>query len=240
MHETSDVRLQTILATEDAVKSVSNVAIWLQDCGNHRHIAFLLKCADEYGGAHILLHQPMHNKPLLDVPDYSQLDSVILTALSSMSEIELDALSVQLHAFGTFNADGIPYSVIFEQVPYFEGSIFIRKAAGEGLTCATFILATLDSLGVDLIDESSFEPRIETSGWPWGLLNWLKAQFRTGLEHFNIQLKEIKNIARFRPEEVAAAAAIYSHGAPLKMRDAERHGMVVLDNMNSSLKHASS
>ncbi|OBP16044.1 hypothetical protein A5320_01030 [Rheinheimera sp. SA_1] len=238
MRETTDVRLKTILATEDTVNSVSNVAIWLQDCGNHRHIAFLLKCTDEYGGAHVLLHQPMHNTPLLDVPNYDQFDSVILTALSSMSQIELDALSVQLHAFGTFNTDGIPYSILFRQAKYFEGAKFIRTAAGEGLTCATFVLATLESLGVDLIDESSFKPRVEASGWPWGLLNWLKVKFRTGLEHFNIQVKEIEHIVRFRPEEVAAAAAVYSNGEPLKMLDAERHGIVVLNNMTSSLKHA--
>lgn len=78
---------------------------------------------------------------------------------------------------------------------------------GEGLTCATFVLAMFKSIGVSLVDLDSWEPRPCDVWWQEHILP------RTTTAHAELLRAQLGSI-RYRPEEVAAAARLKMQELP--------------------------
>lgn len=74
-----------------------------------------------------------------------------------------------------------------------------------GLTCATFVMAVFQATGLPLIDLNSWPSRPEDVAWQSQIIELLK-KTDAELTHINRAQQEIGS-ARFRPEEVGAAAA---------------------------------
>lgn len=85
---------------------------------------------------------------------------------------------------------------------------------GTGLTCATFILTIFHSCGIDLVDLSDWEPRIDDDGFFAYIKGIFKdAQYRQyykiSPEHADKQITD-KDMKRVRPEEVAVSTVLYN------------------------------
>ena len=101
---------------------------------------------------------------------------------------------------------------------YFKNGDYIRRGLGNGLTCATFILAIFRSAGFELLKVAEWP-----SGRP-GDLEFQTAQIRWLQQHFPDFIESEQQLhtgdPRYRPDEVAAA--IWSNRIPLGFREAER------------------
>ena len=76
-----------------------------------------------------------------------------------------------------------------------------------GFTCATFVLAIFESCYVKLIDKDSWQGRPEDAEWQKQILALLAA---TGAEKAHVEAVQGQiGTERFRPEEVAAAGALF-------------------------------
>jgi hypothetical protein len=102
----------------------------------------------------------------------------------------------------------------------------VRHAAGEGLTCATFLLAVFRRWGLPLVDESTWpQGRREDSSWVLKIVRWLYRWAKNSgvpipTEHFVEQIRQRWSLRRFRPEEVCACATAFS-GSPLAFQVVE-------------------
>ncbi|MFC1482300.1 hypothetical protein ACFL51_00690 [Myxococcota bacterium] len=81
---------------------------------------------------------------------------------------------------------------------------------GRGLTCATFVLALYQSLGLQLIETETWELRDDDIRWHRDIiLPELRSRFAEETEHHSAVEAQLP-CARFRPQEVAAAGTAES------------------------------
>lgn len=107
----------------------------------------------------------------------------------------------------------VPYSAHFRPSGNFdENGHYINKHDGTGLTCATFILAMFADFQLPLIDTSTWPRRPDDFSWFRRM--WRRLRKRLERIDLILQFNRRQELRRYRPEEVAAAAAIFS-GAPL-------------------------
>ncbi|MGK7392727.1 MAG: hypothetical protein ACNS60_20395 [Candidatus Cyclobacteriaceae bacterium M2_1C_046] len=127
----------------------------------------------------------------------------------------VDAFAMQVPAICELvkeKNDGIFYGINFSESKFdSEGNLIF--ATGEfGLTCATFVMAVLErSLGVQLIDETTWETRDEDAEWQNAILELLKNKNISDPNYYPDELisQYEKNIGcfRYKPEEVGAATS---------------------------------
>lgn len=80
--------------------------------------------------------------------------------------------------------------------------------AGEGLTCATFVMAVFQAYHVPLLSAEGWPLRPEDERWQLKIVELLgRPGTAAAPDHIARQRKYIGEALRFRPEEVAAAAA---------------------------------
>lgn len=112
------------------------------------------------------------------------------------------------------------------KIPYglnYEGYSDIDRTSGElhltdgtnGLTCSTFVMTMFHSVGIDLIDVSTWPHREEDKIWKAKTLNLLikYMQYLKIPDRFIQKLIEEKSLVRYKPQEVAASSALYDNGA---------------------------
>jgi hypothetical protein len=99
----------------------------------------------------------------------------------------------------------IPYSPIYDGIYFEAGDLkYKREAPGDGLTCATLIMAIFDALGFALFNRQEWPARAEDADWHNWIVNQLEQSGRATQEHIKV-IREKPRGARFRPEEVAGA-----------------------------------
>lgn len=183
-----------------------------------KHIALLYRETDgtnwllHLGWHHLLYHEPW-TTDYHWIP-FQQLDSELLDGL-----VDLAVIVARRPANRT-----IPYSAVFEPRQYFDHlGDYIVQADGDGLTCATFLLALFRRWGLPLIDENTWpEGRSGDAGWVLriirNLYKWSQShKISIPLPHFFAQLRQRWVLRRYRPEEVCACAEIF-HGTPLSFQ----------------------
>ncbi|MBI3406915.1 MAG: hypothetical protein HY040_00980 [Planctomycetes bacterium] len=88
---------------------------------------------------------------------------------------------------------------------------FLVGPTNLGLTCATFVLAVFEFSGIRLLDYSTWKQRPDDAIWQQKIMALLE---RTGADAFHVEaLRQTISCFRFRPEEVAAAAALFPPAA---------------------------
>lgn len=140
-------------------------------------------------------------------PDLSQEDQRILAATI---DVWLD-----------LNANKIPYSVAHPGGVIFKDNVWVGNEPGQGLTCATFIVALFDELGIPFVDVGSWGDRAGDIEWAQRILQAL-APFMSP-EHVEAQRVRIGKTVRVRPSDIAAAGQLIrqENDAPLQFRDVE-------------------
>jgi hypothetical protein len=123
----------------------------------------------------------------------------------------------------------IRYSPNYDGV-YFEANTlkYVRDEPGDGLTCATFVLATFGAFGLQILDTSSWAERTEDQAWKNHIVGQLELkidQYGDDLKYHIDVIRKSPWSPRFRPEEVAAGVA--DPDAPLSFAHAEAQGKMI-------------
>jgi hypothetical protein len=106
------------------------------------------------------------------------------------------------------NEEGIPYGICIDGTGFAEDGFFTATEQYAGLTCATFVIQVFHSQNYFIVDFDKWEYKAEDKHWQVQILEALKI-CSASQEHINAQREKIqKGAARFKPEEVAAAAAL--------------------------------
>lgn len=130
-------------------------------------------------------------------------------------------LAATIDAWLDLNANKIPYSVAHPGGVIFKDNVWVGNEPGQGLTCATFIVALFDELGIPFIELGSWEERAGDVEWAERILVAL-APFMSA-EHIEAQRERIGTAIRVRPADIAAAGHLIRQDmdAPLPFRDVE-------------------
>lgn len=168
------------------------------------HIGLLAK--DPEDDQIYFIHQPWHKEPLKE--HFSPEDKTFkICCMSNLIKVERETFLTQLFPIIESNPNGLPYSINYRPYDYLdESGQLVNLEVGEGLTCATFILELMKNLGYPLIKSETWMIREEDQKWRDFILKCLKSS----CEEQHITNQYVEQTARFRPEEVAAAAAIYN------------------------------
>lgn len=144
------------------------------------------------------------------------------------------AIIASLHMIQSENRKSLGYSIHYEEGSYFDPATGkgLKTNPGQGLTCATFVIETLEKYGINLIDRASWPITQENSEWQRGILNLHISRTRPPLsiEKFTSQFKYIGKTRRFRPEEAIGAASIFS-GVPIPYYSAAPAAQAVLTEL---------
>ncbi|WP_138464148.1 hypothetical protein [Stenotrophomonas maltophilia] len=104
------------------------------------------------------------------------------------------------------NPDAIPYSVSHPVGGVmFRDDKWVGDAPGMGLTCATFVVALFDELGIPFIDSSSWQERDGDEEWKKEILTYLSNYPGVTPEHVEAQMSSLGDTVRIRPSDVFAA-----------------------------------
>lgn len=117
-------------------------------------------------------------------------------------------LAAKIDVWLTENENKIPYSVASPDGVLFKDDIWVGSALGQGLTCATFIVALFDELGYPFLDVSSWKLRDGDEEWAKGILELLQRHCGLAKDHASVQKELIGDGIRVRPTDVFAAGLL--------------------------------
>jgi hypothetical protein len=130
--------------------------------------------------------------------------------------------------------DQIPYSFGPPNDCFDEQSCrFLLGPTKTGLTCASFVLAVFHRAGIPLVRPESWPPPTqEDIAWQKKAVKWLKRKQEINPsavsdEHIRCVESEVGNAVRYRPEHVAAAAAM-AKSAPSPFKCVSQLSHVIL------------
>ncbi|MGA1931698.1 hypothetical protein ACH5BF_03120 [Arcobacter sp. YIC-464] len=139
----------------------------------------------------LLYEEPSNDYYWLDIP---------------LDEFDLMQIQLRLEHIYEKNGQGFPYGIAIDGIK-FENDGTLSKEEHSGLTCATFVIRTLQSLGYNIINLDGWEIREEDKDWQEKIISALKNYWKTTDEFVTKQKEYIGNVPRFKPNEVVAATA---------------------------------
>jgi hypothetical protein len=132
-------------------------------------------------------------------------------AINAVHPVVLDNIADWLPQVWRENGRHIPYSIKpYDQDPFDENGKLRTSLPGEGFTCATFVLWIFHHFRVSLIDQQGWQDRPDDRLWRQWIVQMLdqsKVKYNIPEDHIAAQAPFIRQACRFRPEEVAGAAA---------------------------------
>jgi len=189
-----------------------------------RHLAFLYSLGD---GTKKMLHLGWHKQLEWHAwaSDYYWLEFDNIDPIVQESIVE----NLEAIAFVNFGEScEIQYSGVYEDdLRYFDDDMkYASVKDGEGLTCATFVLAVMKRLEFQLVEASSWPVgRLADKKWLDFILDKLKSIDR--IAHLISQRSHRELLRRYRPEEVVVTPALYE-GSPLPFKKVDTPSKNVL------------
>jgi len=179
-----------------------------------RHVGILYAA---HGGPHVVIELHDHHKLTQGEPH-----PAFYFAASIIDERLLFALAEWVGVVWNRNSDGkVPYSIRYCGKYFGPDGSLLQTGLGEGLTCATFVLAVFADYGLPLVDTNKWPGRLSDKKWKETILQVIAKS--APAPHVEAQRPFVSGAARFRPEEVAAAFVLYRDRA-IKQREAEGVG----------------
>jgi hypothetical protein len=183
------------------------------------HVGFLYKLGDERAR---MVHLAWHNR-LTDedpVPDYFWIQCGLP---DTVRNVIAPALA------GVAQDQQLPYSPLYEGIYFVDGTLrYNRNSPGEGLTCATFLMAVLDALGYPLFNAAEWHARPEDEAWTERIIRRLAASPGVSTDHTEA-IRARPRGARFRPEEVSGSLS--EAVVPVSFVRAEQLGRQLLQEL---------
>ncbi|QLG88171.1 hypothetical protein HQ393_07865 [Chitinibacter bivalviorum] len=206
--------LYPIRGQSDDYVPLGGIAIHVNSKG--QHAGFLLRVDSVV----LYLHMAWHYDFRVEIAPRSgyfanvKLNRPNLLLLSSWlkKKAKIDKLFNQI----PYKLEDIPYSFFCDRTPFDMGGNWADSKTGAGLTCATFIVATFDTLKFNFINKSAWRERegdavfisMVVSGLRESLQDpTLTPQFRADLQrHVEYIETNMDRISRVRPLDVVGAA----------------------------------
>jgi hypothetical protein len=212
--------------SERPFSEVRGVAIAITSVDDvQRHVGILHK--EEFSGQILFLHLAWHLilKNEQPEPYYAWVDPPIPS---------LRARQVAARCREVFRAHprGIPYAFsspndCFDE----ETSTYLFGPTRHGLTCATFVLAVFRLAGIDIIlPETWPSSRPGDDQWKEKIIAGLRAGSPPATEEHIANVEAESGLTRFRPEDVAGAAA--ANSIPVSFEQANPFGEEILQKLS--------
>lgn len=207
--------------------AVAIVGSAVTETTERRHLGLLIRTET---GELSLIHLGWHHYLENDTPPdecycWVQLDWMNKTVATSIIDWCLEVAEI--------NKNSIQYSILYGGDSHFDtNSQFVDGPPGFGLTCATFVLDIFHNFGLELLDIEGWTHREGDKQWADFILDMLKKTRHVSQEHLEAQQAMMDKFVRFRPEEVAGGAALYT-GRPMPMTQAVAHGEDVIRQMSA-------
>lgn len=131
-------------------------------------------------------------------------DELVLYYLNRLLNYIASRYASKEYADGTKKLGHPLYSYLFGNAQFTESGEYTgNPSEGEGLTCATFVLAVFEANGLVNIDKTSWIPRSDDQAIFDNYLHYLRQ--RGGFEDIAQAMEKQKDtMPRFRPDEIAA------------------------------------
>jgi hypothetical protein len=133
-----------------------------------------------------------------DNPEY------LWTDVAALSSLNKRLIANKMSRAG---GDKVPYGVGFRVDGKYLDKKTLKYAVtelGEGLTCATYIVAVMETLGFFPFDRKGWTSTPEDTNWQKAMISRKAAEHPTAVKHFEAEKAHIGE-SRFRPEHVVAA-----------------------------------
>lgn len=131
-------------------------------------------------------------------------------------------------------ADGVPFGFSLPSERFDEQTHQFRSSsAGDGLTCASFVLAVFDRAGLPLARYETWPVgRQDDVRWQGEATDHLVAHGESWMRIPAIRAEIEAGARRFRPEEVAGAAVAYAPSRPVEFAVAAKHADEIVRVLN--------
>ena len=146
-----------------------------------------------------ICHLAWHHRLLFEAPDNSYL-WVDLEGLDDENRLVASAFFRALEE----EMPHVPYGFGIDGECFHQDGTFISPPVGQGLTCATFVVAALNAQGHKILDELTWPDREQDAVWQAHIIEMLEQHSDAPQEHINA-LKSLIGATRIRPEEVVAS-----------------------------------
>lgn len=133
--------------------------------------------------------------------------------------------------------DKITYGIRFTESRFSQEGELILTNGDFGLTCATFVLALLESAGITLINLAAWENREEDALWQKGVLEYYEHRNNASPGKYDSLIGHYKTAIgcfRYRPEEVTAASS--ASELPSGFEYCEEYGRRINDALEYGLE----
>ncbi|MGT2504066.1 hypothetical protein ACVOMS_31165 [Bradyrhizobium guangxiense] len=197
-------------------------AVITQPTPNQRHVGFLYKLGNEPAR---MLHLAWQNRLVEEAPTEGY-----FWVQSGLDETTRKVIAPVVAEVFSSQELPVPYSPIFQGL-YFDAATlrYDRHEPGEGLTCATFIVAVLDALGRPLFDVDEWTARDADFQWHDQIIDMLERSPDATQEHIDAMRSRPRG-ARFRPEEVVGS--IWASSPPISFTAARVLGLCVIGDLD--------
>ncbi|QDV24774.1 hypothetical protein Q31a_30960 [Aureliella helgolandensis] len=200
---------------------IQHVAVFIQEpLPNQRHtgIAFRVNLSDPLEYLHLAWHCRLCRETRLGTSYFWVDPKIASSRLRQIAGI----------------CDDIAHANSSEQIPYSFGTPigafdsktkkFLLGPTATGLTCASFVLSVFETAQLRLARYTGWpKPDEEDRKWQENILNLLHKSKYVSPEHIKAVEREVGTSVRYRPEQVAAAAALRVR-RPVKYRHAKSLG----------------
>lgn len=178
------------------------------------HIGFIYKSDnDKIFICHLCWHFTL-KKTVLG-PDE---DSYVCSTLN-LDDINQKFLAASFSAITETNHSAVPYGIKPPLKSFDDKNKYIGNE-GEGLTCATFILAVFEQNGFPILEKSSWAIREDDKEWQRMILDKLRENTEVTSKYIEAAREFVGKAARFRPEEVFVCGVQPPNKMPTKYSDA--------------------
>jgi hypothetical protein len=194
------------------------IAVAISRTAHGNHTGILVKQPGKVLFFHLAWHMMFKcedYKVLLDSNVFLVSKWVYFTSLTADDEIRdiiVPPIIIGLEKVYEKSNGKIPYGLKFRDTKFNSEGDFTLGSGENGLTCATFVVSFLDSMGVQLVDLSSWEQRDTDHDWKVAVISFMN--------NSGIPLAHIANVAaeelnfRVRPEEVAVSSNFDENNLP--------------------------
>ncbi len=139
-----------------------------------------------------------------------------------LTERQKRLLAGQCAMISTHNTeDSVPFSIFYDDNrQYFdEEGNYVATGLGDGLTCATFIMAIFETLGIPLLRTDNWTIEADDKLWHIQIINSMR-QGSPNKSHFD-KMSAAIGCARYRPPDIVIASSKVK-GRPLQQKVVRR------------------
>lgn len=131
----------------------------------------------------------------------------------------------------------IPYGILYNGARFDDEGLLRLGQQAVGLTCATFVIAALESARIRLLRWEEWQPRAADGEWFNDILGLLRAAHHRRPQELSLAhlmaVEREQGCARYRPSEVAGSAL--ASQLPASFDDAVRYSRRVIAFLNEQL-----